>query len=65
VETGPGTGNWLPDTRASYDAVAGSYAELTRHLLDETPEERAFLTSFAGAVRLQGGGTVAEWDAGR
>jgi ubiquinone/menaquinone biosynthesis C-methylase UbiE len=60
VETGPRTDNWLQDTRASYDAIAGSYAELTRHLLDETPEERAFLASFAGSVRRQGGGTVAD-----
>ena len=60
METGPGTGNWLQDTRASYDAVAGSYAELTRYLLDETPEERALLASFAGAVRQQGVGTVAD-----
>jgi ubiquinone/menaquinone biosynthesis C-methylase UbiE len=60
METGPGTGGWLEDTRVSYDAVAGSYADLTRHLLDETPEERAFLASFADTVRVQGGGPVAD-----
>ena len=60
METGPGTGGWLEDARASYDAVAGSYADLTRHLLDETPEERAFLASFADKVRVQGGGPVAD-----
>jgi ubiquinone/menaquinone biosynthesis C-methylase UbiE len=60
VETGPGPEGWLDDTRASYDTVAGSYADLTRHLLDETPEERAVLLSFADMVRAQGGGTVAD-----
>jgi SAM-dependent methyltransferase len=60
VETGPGTDSWLEDTRVSYDTVAGSYADLTRHLLDETPEERAVLALFADMVRLEGGGTVAD-----
>ncbi|HEY1823940.1 MAG TPA: class I SAM-dependent methyltransferase [Trebonia sp.] len=60
METGPGTGGWLADTRASYDTVADSYAGLTRHLLDETPQERAVLASFADMVRAQGGGTVAD-----
>jgi ubiquinone/menaquinone biosynthesis C-methylase UbiE len=60
METGAGTNDWLEDTRVSYDTVADSYAELTRHLLDETPEERAVLASFADVVRLQGGGTVAD-----
>jgi SAM-dependent methyltransferase len=55
VETGPGTDGWLEDTRASYDTVAGSYADLTRHLLDETPEERAVLALFADMVRVRGG----------
>jgi SAM-dependent methyltransferase len=60
VETGPGTDGWLEDTRASYDTVAGSYADLTRHLLDETPEERAVLALFADMVRVRGGGAVAD-----
>ena len=60
METGPGTGRWLEDTRASYDTVADSYADLTRHLLDETPGERAVLASFADMVRVQGGGAVAD-----
>ena len=60
VETRPGTDGWLEDTRASYDTVAGSYADLTRHLLDETPEERAVLALFADMVRVQGGGSVAD-----
>jgi SAM-dependent methyltransferase len=60
VETGPGTDGWLEDTRASYDTVADSYADLTRHLLDETPEERAVLALFADMVRAHGGGTVAD-----
>jgi ubiquinone/menaquinone biosynthesis C-methylase UbiE len=33
---------------------------VTRHLLDETPEERAVLAMFADMVRAQGGGTVAD-----
>ena len=60
MEAGPGTDGWLEDTRVSYDSVAGSYAGLTRHLLDETPEERAVLALFADRVRVQGGGSVAD-----
>jgi ubiquinone/menaquinone biosynthesis C-methylase UbiE len=60
VETGPDSDGWLEETRASYDTVAGSYADLTRHLLDETPEERAVLAMFADMVRAQGGGSVAD-----
>lgn len=60
MATGPSTSGWLEDTRSSYDTVAASYADLTRHLLDETPEERAVLALFADLVRLQGGGTVAD-----
>jgi len=51
---------WLDDTRMSYDTVATAYADLTRHLLDETPEERSALASFADLVRSQGGGLVAD-----
>jgi len=60
VETGPDTGGWLDDTRASYDTIADSYADLTRHLLDETPAERSILAMFADMVRARGGGTVAD-----
>ncbi|MFC7428118.1 class I SAM-dependent DNA methyltransferase [Nocardia tengchongensis] len=51
---------WLDDTRMSYDTVAATYADLTRHLMDETPEERSALASFADMVRIQGGGLVAD-----
>ncbi|WP_245550686.1 class I SAM-dependent methyltransferase [Nocardia niigatensis] len=51
---------WLGNVRMSYDTVAAGYAELTRHLLDETPEERAVLMLFADLVRAQGGGPVAD-----
>lgn len=51
---------WLDETRRSYDTVATTYADLTRHLLDETPEERSILASFAETVRSQGGGPVAD-----
>jgi SAM-dependent methyltransferase len=42
---------WLADTRVSYDTVAGSYAELVRDLLSETPYERAVLELFAKQVQ--------------
>jgi SAM-dependent methyltransferase len=51
-------GSWLDDTRTSYDTVAVSYAERTRHLLDDTPEERGVLARFAQAVA--DGGPVAD-----
>jgi SAM-dependent methyltransferase len=60
VETGPEAHGWLEDTRSSYDAVADNYADLTRHLLDETPEERAVLALFADMVCAQGDGSVAD-----
>ncbi|MET7720326.1 hypothetical protein [Streptomyces mirabilis] len=33
----------MADTQAPYDAVAASYADQVRHLLDESPYERAVL----------------------
>ncbi|WP_308033456.1 class I SAM-dependent DNA methyltransferase [Streptomyces solaniscabiei] len=60
VETGLNADDWLADTRTSYDTVAASYAELTRHLLDETPVERAVLALFADLVRARGGGLVVD-----
>ncbi|MDQ0815054.1 SAM-dependent methyltransferase [Streptomyces sp. B3I7] len=57
---GSGTGGWLDDTRASYDTVAVDYARMTRHLLADTPEERAVLALFADLVRARGGGPVAD-----
>ncbi|MFE3028969.1 class I SAM-dependent methyltransferase [Nocardia tengchongensis] len=44
----------------SYDSVATTYADLTRDLLDQTPQERSVLASFADIVRAQGGGLVAD-----
>lgn len=60
METGPSADGWLEDTRASYDTVADSYADQTRHLLAETPEESAILAMFADMVRVQGEGLVAD-----
>ncbi|MFD5699428.1 class I SAM-dependent DNA methyltransferase [Streptomyces lasiicapitis] len=57
---GPNTDDWLKDTRRSYDTVAASYAEQLRNLLDETPEERAFLRLLADRVHTNGGGPVAD-----
>ncbi|MFD7714253.1 class I SAM-dependent DNA methyltransferase [Streptomyces sp. NPDC059814] len=51
---------WLADTRTSYDTVAADYADQVRHLLDETPHERAALAHFAELVRTGGGGPVAD-----
>ncbi|MEU5211680.1 class I SAM-dependent methyltransferase [Streptomyces sp. NPDC020742] len=56
----PNTDDWLADTRTSYDTVAASYADQVRHLLEETPEERAALAHFADLVRTGGGGPVAD-----
>jgi ubiquinone/menaquinone biosynthesis C-methylase UbiE len=60
VEMGLDADDWLADTRTSYDTVAASYRELTRHILDEAPEEREALALFAGLVRARGGGPVAD-----
>lgn len=61
MDTEPSTDRrWLDDTRTSYDTVAVSYAEKVRHLLDDTPEERAVLALFADLVRARGGGPVAD-----
>jgi len=43
-------GDWLADTRTSYDTVASSYAELLRHSLDGLPHMRGVLASFAAQV---------------
>jgi SAM-dependent methyltransferase len=51
---------WLTDTRASYDTVAASYADLLRDLLDGTPYERAVLALFAELVDAAGGGPVVD-----
>ncbi|MFE5286212.1 class I SAM-dependent methyltransferase [Nocardia sp. NPDC056611] len=58
--TGLNADGWLEATQRSYDTVATTYADLTRHLLDETPEERSALASFAERVRVHGGGLVAD-----
>ena len=51
---------WLADTRRSYDTVAAGYADQVRHLLDETPDERAAMALFADLVHAGGGGPVAD-----
>jgi SAM-dependent methyltransferase len=53
-------GGWLADTRASYDTVAASYADVVRDLLAGHPYLRAALGLFADAVRAAGGGPVAD-----
>lgn len=54
------TGDWLRDTRTSYDTVAESYADLLRDSLDAEPFLRAALRLFAESVRAGGGGPVAD-----
>lgn len=51
---------WLADTRASYDTVAESYADLLREALSDAPYERAVLALFAELARTSGGGPVAD-----
>lgn len=53
-------GGWLADTRASYDTVAESYADLLRDALAGATYERAILGLFAELVRTSGGGPVAD-----
>jgi SAM-dependent methyltransferase len=51
---------WLNETRDSYDAIAASYAEETRDLLDRLLYVRAGVVLFAELVRAIGGGPVAD-----
>jgi SAM-dependent methyltransferase len=51
-------------TRASYDTVAGSYAEAMSDELRHKPLDRALLTAFAEQVRQVGGGQGRVWDIG-
>lgn len=51
---------WLNDVRNSYDAIAASYAEETRDLLDRLLYVRAGVVLFAELVRAIGGGPVAD-----
>jgi len=54
------TDSWLADTRTSYDTVAASYAVQARAAFDAAPYLRGALTLFAGLVRADGGGPVAD-----
>ena len=54
------TGDWLDDTRTSYDADAEAYADQVRGLLERSPYLRASLALFAELVRAAGGGPVAD-----
>jgi SAM-dependent methyltransferase len=51
---------WLADTRASYDTVAESYADVVRDSLAGEPYLRAALALFADLVHAAGGGPVAD-----
>lgn len=52
--------SFLPDTRASYDAVAAAYAERFRDGLAGKPLDRAVLAGFAELVLAGPSGTVAD-----
>jgi SAM-dependent methyltransferase len=54
------TGDWLADTRTSYDTDAGAYAAQVDGLLEQSPYLRAGLALFADSVRDAGGGPVAD-----
>jgi ubiquinone/menaquinone biosynthesis C-methylase UbiE len=54
------TGDWLADTRASYDTVAASYAELLRDSLADQPVVRHVLALFAEKIHGVGGGPVVD-----
>lgn len=54
------TGDWLTDTRTSYDAVAESYARLLRDALAADPWDRAVLGLFAELAAGVGPGPVAD-----
>ena len=56
----PGGGDWLADTRASYDTVAASYADQVRDAIAGDPYLRMALVLFAEQVREAGGGPVAD-----
>jgi SAM-dependent methyltransferase len=51
-------------TRASYDAVAATYAEALSDELARKPLDRALLTAFAGQVREVGRDERRVWDVG-
>ncbi|MEU8569025.1 class I SAM-dependent methyltransferase [Streptomyces pathocidini] len=53
-------GDYLSETRTSYDAVAGDYAAWARGELEAKPLEAGLLGGFAGLVKGSGGGTVAD-----
>ena len=55
-------GDWLEDTRTSYDTVAAAYAEQVAGALADLPHERAVLTLFAELVGT--GGPVADLGCG-
>jgi SAM-dependent methyltransferase len=53
-------GDWLADTRTSYDTVAASYAEFVRDAFGRQPYFRGLLTLFADLVDANGGGRAAD-----
>ena len=54
------TGDWLTDTRTSYDTVAVGYADHVRDALARSRYVRMALAWFADSARTAGGGPVAD-----
>ncbi|NIH83186.1 methyltransferase domain-containing protein [Amycolatopsis granulosa] len=54
----------LHDTRAAYDAVAPTYAELFSNVLETLPMERSLLAAFAELVQADGARPVADLGCG-
>jgi ubiquinone/menaquinone biosynthesis C-methylase UbiE len=52
--------DYLTDTRATYNSVATSYADIVPAIEDDHPVDRAMLCAFADLVRSAGGGPVAD-----
>jgi SAM-dependent methyltransferase len=52
--------DFLTETRATYDTVATSYAEIVPAMDDDHPMARAVLGAFADLVRAAGSGPVAD-----
>lgn len=57
-------GDWLEDTRTSYDRVAESYADLVRGSLSTQPHLSGALRTFAEILQDDGGGSVSDLGCG-
>ncbi|WP_409236193.1 class I SAM-dependent DNA methyltransferase [Streptomyces sp. PA5.6] len=58
------TSSYLSETADAYDAIATVYADLPRDDLRAPSLDHAWIAAFAGRVRAEGGGAVAEFGCG-